>query len=117
MTLKYDVPEHLESYLEFIPPDMISEFLTKAIEKAIEDRSTEETVKAAEKQQVDYSDLLSKITEMFTTAKISDSVLKPQKDTTFEPPTYSFEVVSSQEENVSDEDKELIDDFLMDICK
>ena len=117
MTLHYDVPKHLESYLEYIPQDMISEFITKAIENAIENRNLEEQPAEPEKPPVDYSELLSKITEMFATAKIPENLAPAKQEDTFVPPTYSFEVVSSNDAEASPEDDSLINDFLSDICK
>ena len=117
MQLLYNVPAHLESYLEFIPENMIENFLTKAIEKAIEDRAPEEQVDKPETKNIDYSELLDKITEMFSSAKISVPTTPQPEEVTLETPTYTFDVVTADEGNDSVEDRTLIDDFLLDICK
>lgn len=108
MLIQYEVPKHIEEYLNCIPEDMVSEFITKAIEKAIEDRTVEPRGQTTPPE--DYSELLSKISELLEKKNVNVPKLEA-------PPKYNFEVVTEASDDVTSEDDDFLSDFLSDIIK
>lgn len=108
MIIQYSVPPHLEPYLEYIPDNMLQEFVTNAIEAAINARN------ADEEKKDDFSGLLDKLGELMSTTPTRESKPEPE----VEMPTYDFTVVEAEEDpDNSGGDNDLINDFLADICK
>lgn len=112
MELRYKVPERLRPYLEFIPVESISEMITVALERAIQDRSI-----MGRPHEIDSSHLtmLAKIEAMLS--ERAPSRAEPTKPKSSVKPIMEVakaEVAVSIESS-SDEDIEA--NFLLDIMR
>lgn len=68
MQITYDVPDDLLPYLEPIPSDLLQDFITEAIRKAVERNEAKETVAPA------YADVLAEIKNLVRSTYVSEEV-------------------------------------------
>ena len=81
--MKYDIPDELAPYLEYIPDEMLSDIITEALRDAIfrnHAKTTDNTL-----QQVDMSELLEQIKSLAGSGaakQMETSLKKPKQEKT-----------------------------------
>lgn len=106
MQITYNVPDDLLPYLEPIPVDLLQDFITEAIKKAVERNEVKEAVAPA------YIDVIAELKNLVKSTYITEEVSAAIPETKSEPEP-EFDIQTYVPDDADDEDF----DFLASIMK